>query len=353
MKKRILLLFGGPSSEHEVSLQSAKSVYSNLNRDKYEILPVGIDKNGQWFFANTQDFIIDNVDYLKTKLNTDKMKLVTLERKDDQFFLQNIAGDEVAQVDLVLPVLHGPFGEDGQLQAELENIGVPYVFSDSKSSSLAMDKIRSKDLVKKNNITVAPEIILRKGDNFDPKDIIEKLSLPIVIKPNELGSSVGVTIAKNEKDLAQGIAAGFVYGNTVLLEKFIAGRELTVAVIGNDTPQALPVIEIIPKTSDWFDYQAKYSTGGSAEVCPAEIPDEVRSRVQRDAIKAFEIIGCRDLARVDFIWSKDDDELYFLEINTIPGMTDASLTPKAAKAANMSFKEFLDKIIEIAENRRG
>jgi D-alanine-D-alanine ligase len=169
----------------------------------------------------------------------------------------------------------------------------------------------------------------------------------MVIKPLELGSSVGISIPKNKEDLEKGIIEAFRYGTKVLIEKYIKGRELTVTIMGSsDNPLALPVIEIVPKISDWFDYKAKYEKGGSEEICPANIPEEIKEKVQKLAKKVYIAIGCKDLARADFIWDEKTDNLYFIDLNTIPGMTATSLAPQAAKAAGMKFSEFLDKLIE-------
>jgi len=190
------------------------------------------------------------------------------------------------------------------------------------------------------------------GKKYKTEKIIKKLNLPVVVKPIELGSSVGISVSKTEEELKNAISKALEYNEEVLLEQFIEGRELTVAVFGNKSPKALPVIEIIPKVSTFFDYKAKYQTGGSEEVCPAQVPEDIRKKVQKYAVKIFKVLSCRDLARADFILSKNDGKLYFLEINTIPGMTATSLAPQAAKAAGMEFSEFLDKLISEAMKRK-
>jgi D-alanine-D-alanine ligase len=172
-----------------------------------------------------------------------------------------------------------------------------------------------------------------------------------VVKPIESGSSVGMSICHKVEDLSQAIEKAFEYSDEVMLEQFVKGREFTVAVMGNEKPKALPVVEIIPKIAEFFSYEAKYQVGGSEELCPADIPEEIRKKMQKYAIKIFKALDCRDLARADFIWSETDQKLYFLEINTIPGMTSASLAPKAAKASGFTFPEFLDKIIQSAIKR--
>lgn len=303
-KLKIALLAGGISGEREVSINTGKQIFSVLDKNKYEI------------------FQYDP----KTDLK--------------QFFLDALE----KKFDLVFPALHGPYGEDGKLQGMLDMIDMPYVFSDCLSSALAMNKQKSKIIARDTGLDIIPDVVIKK--NYNSAQIITKLSLPIVIKPIELGSSVGITIAKDEKELKKGINLAFKHQNLLILEKFIQGRELTVAVIGQGRgARALPVIEIKPKVSSWFDYQAKYEVGGSEEICPAKIPDKIRDRVQGLAAKIYLAIGCKDLARADFIWSKKGEKLYFLEINTIPGMTATSLAPQAAKAAGMEFGDFLDRLI--------
>ncbi|PIR93129.1 D-alanine--D-alanine ligase A [Candidatus Falkowbacteria bacterium CG10_big_fil_rev_8_21_14_0_10_43_10] len=353
-KKRICLLFGGKSGEHEVSLQSAKSIYEALDKEKYEVLLVGIDKQGKWRLGNSANYLLnaDSGDYTQTKLNTEAMQaIVPVSDNNTTSLISQSNGREMGKVDIVLPAVHGPYGEDGKLQGMLDMLGVPYVFSGTLASALAMNKAKTKLIAKSIGLTVAEDIVLEKDNEYNINNIINKLSLPIVVKPNELGSSVGTTIVNSAQELKAGIKEGFKYDHTLILEQFIKGRELTVPIMGNNSPKALPVIEIIPKVSGWFDYRAKYAVGGSDEICPADIPGDIKSKIQEMSVKIFKAVGCADLARADFIWSKENGELYFLEINTIPGLTKNSLTPKAAKVAGMSFSEFLDKLIKLAEKR--
>ncbi|MDD5291333.1 MAG: D-alanine--D-alanine ligase [Patescibacteria group bacterium] len=307
-KIKIALLSGGRGGEREISLKTGEQIYKALDKEKYQIFKFDPKNNLGKFFS----------DALKKKF------------------------------DLIFPALHGPFGEDGKLQGLLDILGIPYLFSGCLASALAMNKYKTKVIAGKEGILMAPDILIRKNEKYSLDKIIKKLSLPIVVKPSELGSSVGMSIAKTKKELEEGIRTAFRYDREVLLEKFIKGRELTVPVMGNNPPRALPVIEIIPKVSTWFDYRAKYEVGGSEEVCPAKIPARIRAEAQSQALAAYKAIGCKDLARVDFIWQKGSDKLCFLEINTIPGMTATSLVPQAAKAAGLPFSKFLDKLISQA-----
>jgi len=257
----------------------------------------------------------------------------------------------------------------------LDLLGVPYVFSGTLASALAMNKYKTKIIAQELGIETARSVILRRGggqdriyrtisrneeivneEKYGLNDIVNLLSLPIVIKPMELGSSVGVSIAKSKNKLASGITEAFNHGSEIMLEQYIAGKELAAAVMTEQTPKgegeggirfkALPLVEITPQVSSWFDYRAKYEKDGSREICPARVPDTVKDHVQKMAVRIFAAIGCKDVARADFIFGKNNGKVYFLEINTIPGMTKTSLVPRAARAAGMSFSEFLDKLIE-------
>src|SRR3989339_1540039 len=348
-KINLAVIFGGRSSEHEVSLASAKSVLKALSGDKYNTIPVAITKKGNWLIG------AKGGEYLRLHAKSagkenaisleSSQSLVTSKNNDEKNLSGFMEGEISGGIDLVLPILHGAYGEDGRIQGMLDMLGIPYVFSGVLAHALAMNKPKAKINVKNAGVTVAAERLLYDGENYDAEKIISELSLPLVIKPAELGSSVGIAIAKDKKSLEKGIADAFRYGRTVMLEKYIAGREFTVAVMGTDTPEALPVIEIIPKISDFYDYKAKYEEGGSEHVCPADITDNNRAKMQAYAVASFKAIGCRDLARADFIWSGEDDVIYFIELNTIPGMTATSLAPEAARAAGLDFTAFLDKLI--------
>lgn len=354
LKINLAVIFGGKSGEHEVSLRSAKQVMEALDKEKYNIIPVAIAKAGQWLIGEKgQEYI--NLNLLAAEkeggIKTDLPE--KLKENQDEFGLAKFSADNYGEnkIDLALPILHGTYGEDGKLQGLLDMLGMPYVFSGTLASALAMHKSKTKIIAKSAGLKIAKDVVINKNKKYNLSKIIAKLNLPIVVKPSELGSSVGTSLAQSEEELENGIQTALQYGDEVLLEQFIKGRELTVAIMGDKTPKALPVIEIIPKVSGWFDYRAKYEKGGSEEVCPAEIPEEIKKKIQKYAVKIFKAVGCYDLARADFIWSAQDNKLYFLEINTIPGMTATSLAPQAAAAAGMSFSQFLDKLISGALKR--
>ncbi|HPN96759.1 MAG TPA: D-alanine--D-alanine ligase family protein [Candidatus Moranbacteria bacterium] len=352
-KLNLAIIFGGQSGEHEVSLKSANQVMSAISKEKYNIIPIAITKGGNWLIGEKgKQYMDENLPLAQTEggvSHEQSQKLVGAVENNNFNFIQ---GGADKKIDLVLPIVHGQYVEDGKLQGMLEMIGIPYVFSGTLASSLAMNKHKTKLIAKSVGIKIAKEVMVAKGKKHNSDKIISKLNLPIVIKPVESGSSVGINIAKNKEELEAGIQKALEYGSEVLLEQFIKGRELTVAVMGNKSPKALPVIEIIPKISSFYNYDAKYQDGGSEHICPAEITDDTRKKVQKYAVKIFKAIGCRDLARADFIFSENDSKLYFLEINTIPGMTATSLAPQAAKAVGMEFPDFLDKLIKEALGRK-
>jgi D-alanine-D-alanine ligase len=233
----------------------------------------------------------------------------------------------------------------------LDMLGVPYVFSGVLAHAIGMNKPKAKIIAARAGVPVAKDRIIKKHEDINLEDIISELDLPVMVKPAELGSSVGVALCKTKEDLEKGIEDAFTYGDEVIIERYIKGRELTVTVMGDKDPQALAVTEIIPLISEFYDYKAKYEDGGSKHVCPAELSKEDEEKLKGYAVAGFKAIGCKDLSRLDFMWSERDNEFYFTDINTIPGMTPTSLAPEAAALAGMNFTQFLDKLIEGAMRR--
>lgn len=304
---KVALLSGGTSNEREISLRSGEAVFAALDKNKYEIF--------------------------RYDLKTD---------------LENFINDALAEkFKIVLPILHGAVGEDGRLQGLLDILNLKYVFSGHLSHAIGMNKNLAKTIVAARGITTPESVILNKLDNYDLKKISSALSWPIMVKPVSAGSSVGISKANNEAELSRAISNAFQYDNQIILEKYIKGREFTVAIMGNKCPQALPVIEIIPKAGEFYDYRSKYEDGGSEHICPAVIDNELSEKIKNCAVNVFQIIGCADLARVDFMMD-ENNQFYFIEINTIPGMTSVSLAPEAARQSGLEFGDFLDRLIESA-----
>ncbi len=336
-KLNLAILFGGPSGEHDVSLSSARGIVDALDKERYEIIPIAITREGKWLLGNKGKSYLLASKASRTETNSTNRQVTRL----DNF----TAGKLGQPIDLILPIGHGPFVEDGKLQGMLDMLGIPYLFSGTLASALAMHKSKTKTVAQNIGLSVLPEVIVKAGAIPDSTKIVEKLSLPLVVKPTGLGSSIGITIAKTQKELQAGIKSALAHTDEVMVEKYQLGRELTVGVMGNKNPRPLPVVEIIPEVSNFYDYQAKYDENGSRHICPARIPAEITARVQAEAVKIFTEVGCADLARADFIWDEESGKIYFLEVNTIPGMTPTSLVPEAAKAEGMDFGEFLGKLI--------
>ncbi len=305
MKKlTIALLSGGNSSEREVSLASGDQVYESLDKQRYKVL-----------------------------------------RYDPRTDLGRLVADAF-QIDAALIILHGPFGEDGTVQGLLDLLGIAYQGSGVLGSAVAMNKLASKRLYEKAGLLTPAYLTVKRGDPIDLEAVKKYLGVPVVVKPVGAGSSIGMSIVRDGKALPAAIDLAFSHDDTLLLERYIVGTELTVGVLGNETLDALPVIEIRPGSGfEFFDYQAKYTAGATEEICPAPIPDDIREKAQSYAKIAHTELFCKGYSRTDMILSGQD--LFILETNTIPGMTRTSLLPRAAKAAGMSFSDLLDRLIQL------
>lgn len=305
-KLKLALLSGGISSEREVSLSSGNQVYDALDKTKYDI-----------------------------------------RRYDPQTDLPKLVAD-AAGIDAALIILHGPYGEDGTVQGLLDLLGIPYQGAGVLGSALAMNKLVAKKLYESAGLPVAPYMVVdgRSGQTVDPQAVNDQLGFPVVIKPMEAGSSVGMSIVRTPGGMPDAVTAALNYDNEVMIEAFIGGIEVTAGVLGNDTLEALPLVEIVPGGDhEFFDYDAKYTPGLTEEICPARISEELTAKAQDYALRAHRILQCRGYSRTDMIVK--EDQLYLLETNTIPGMTATSLFPQAARAAGYSFSALLDRLIEL------
>ncbi len=308
-KKTIALIFGGISSEREVSLNSGKQVYDALDKNKYDIL--------------------------KYDSKTDIPRLVT----------------DADKIDCALIILHGPYGEDGTVQGLLDLLDIPYQGAGVLGSAVAMNKLLSKHLYEKAGLTVPSYMVVRRGDSIDVDPIVTELGLPLVVKPVETGSSVGMSIVRADSSLAAAVKKSLEFGATAMIEAYITGTEITCGVLGNQDLEALPLIEIIPgENHEFFDYEAKYQPGATREICPARIDTRLTQKAQTCAIAAHKALYGQGYSRTDMILK--DDEFFVLETNTIPGMTATSLYPQSAKAAGMSFGQLLDRLIQLGIDAR-
>ncbi|MFC7370486.1 D-alanine--D-alanine ligase [Fictibacillus iocasae] len=301
---KVAVLYGGVSAEREVSLSTGKQIIAALEQKGHQVT---------------------GMDFHPSRLGS------LLELDADMVFLG----------------LHGRFGEDGRLQGFLDMLGVPYVGSGALASGIAMDKAKSKMFFKEKNIRIAKEVVLdKKLYSEDQADL--PFGFPAVVKPNREGSTIGLTIAQNQSELLQGINEAFKHDETVLVEEFIAGTEVTVAVIGEKGHvQALPVVEIVPKNK-YYDYESKYAEGGSVHYVPARVSDEVTALLQKQAVLAHESLGCEVYSRVDFIVPNDGSDPVILEVNTLPGMTPTSLFPDAAREIGLDYPDMIETLLSLS-----
>lgn len=303
---------GGPSSEHEVSLNTGEKIAEYLDREKFEVFPVKIKKNGRW-----------------------PITLANLKERADVAFI----------------AMHGEYGEDGQVQSLLETFGIPYTGSGPVASAWAMDKGKAQLIFSENGLAVPEGVVFKKTDSDINWAQVKTWDLPLVVKPTDRGSSVGVSIAKKNEDLVPAIRQAFRHSNTVMIQKYIKGRELACGVLDiNGTAVALMPTEIVPKKSDFFDFASKYEVGGSEEITPPDLPREKLKEIQLTALRAHKALGCSGMSRADFILDSSG-KLHVLEVNTIPGMTQTSLLPQQAEKMGFGFSRLLEIIIKSALNK--
>ncbi|TSC82298.1 MAG: D-alanine-D-alanine ligase [Parcubacteria group bacterium Gr01-1014_20] len=349
-KIRVGILFGGKSAEHEVSLQSAKNVVDAIDKEKYEVVLIGIDKFGKWLLPNKAQFLLNASDPKLIKLNKENVESVALVPQSGGELTNLSSEGTVAGVDVVFPILHGPFGEDGTVQGLLKLAGVPFVGAGVLGSAVGMDKDVMKRLLRDAGLPIANFLVFKQGDNLDFEEVSIKLGLPFFVKPANLGSSVGISKVRNREDFRKAIDEAFQYDIKIVIEEFVDGRELECAVLGNEKPMASGVGEIIPN-HEFYSYEAKYvdENGARLEV-PAKIPSEINERVHELAVKSFRVLECEGLGRVDFFLKKDGD-LVVSEINTIPGFTKISMYPRLWEASGVSYTELISSLIELAIER--
>ncbi len=304
MKKTIALLCGGISSEREVSLKSGEQVLQSLDKSKYEV-----------------------------------------RRYDTQTDLPRLVA-EAKQIDAALIILHGPYGEDGTVQGLLELLDIPYQGAGVLGSALAMNKLAAKQLYERAGIPVPPYVVARRNDAVSAEQLVQRLGLPLVVKPAVGGSSIGMSIVRAADQIPQALTKAFDQDGTILVESYIKGIEITAGVLGNDNLEALPLIEIVPDAKhEFFDYVAKYTAGATQEICPARISPALTEKAQSYARMAHQALFCKGYSRTDMMLRGDD--IFVLETNTIPGMTRTSLLPQAAQVAGISFSQLLDRLIEL------
>ena len=352
MKKlSVCILFGGISPEHEVSLRSAESVLNNIDHSKYNVFPVGITREGDWILYGGKDY--SQLPSGAWRNHPDNRKAAISPVRGQG--LLSFEGDCVVRerIDVVFPVLHGENGEDGAMQGLLQMAGIPYVGPHVAASAVSMDKTLTKLVIDHAGVPQAAWQLVRRGElDGRMEQVLDSLenrfNYPMFVKPAGTGSSVGVSKASDRETLSRALVSAAAFDEKVLVEEFIHGREVEVAVMGNENPVA-SVCGEIDSGADFYDYDAKYITDTSVAYIPARIPEDVAESVREAAIKVYSAIGCRGLSRVDFFVTYEDNRVVFNEINTLPGFTSISMYPKLFAASGIPYSELIDELLRLAQ----
>ncbi len=347
-KLRVGIIFGGRSGEHEVSLMSAQGVIGAIDKDKYEVVPIGITKEGRWLASG------DPMKALSSGIPAASNPAALLAeptqrglmRLDDQE--QGLTAVQVSQIDVIFPILHGPYGEDGTVQGLLELAGLPYVGAGVTASAVGMDKILFKDVMRAHGLPVVPGLVLkRKTWEQGPRGILDWIEAEIgfdcFVKPANLGSSVGISKAHNRGELEAALQEAARYDRKLVVEQAIDAREIEVSVLGNDEPVASMPGEILP-SNEFYDYAAKYLDGESEVLIPAPIPSETTDLIRKLAVEAYLAIDCAGMARADFLLERTTGQVYINEVNTLPGFTPISLYPQLWAASGVTYPELIERL---------
>ncbi|GHU96660.1 D-alanine--D-alanine ligase A [Spirochaetia bacterium] len=365
-KIKVGILFGGKSAEHEVSLQSAKNVFDALDREKYDPVLIGIDKSGRWLLNDASTFLLNADDPGRIRLNQDSRAVALVPESGGR--IADLTGSGRAgsliegsanlpgglsddPIDVIFPILHGPFGEDGTVQGLLKLADLPFVGAGVLASAVGMDKDVMKRLLRDGGVPIGKFIALQSHQAIpDFAEVTARLGLPLFIKPANMGSSVGVSKAHNEAEYRAGVRAAFAYDRKIVIEEFIQGREIECAVLGAEEPAASVPGEVI-SSHEFYSYDAKYlDENGAALEIPAKLPENIVRTIQQLAIKTFQVLSCEGLGRVDF-FLKPNGEPVVNEINTMPGFTKISMYPKLWEASGIPYSALLDKLIDLAIRR--
>ena len=342
MKKSIAVLYGGRSVEHEISIRSAKNIVANLDQNRYETILVGIDKNGSWFLNDSVTENIDSGHPLSLKLDAQNPGIIADESND------------LINIDVVFPILHGTDGEDGTIQGLFTAMNLPVAGSGVLGSAISMDKIVSKKILKECGLPVAPYIEFSQGqkDSISYDEIVKEIGSPFMIKSAALGSSVGISMVKAKIDLKEAIDDSFQYSDKIMVEEFIKGRELECAILGNNPPKAsVPGEIVILKDYDFYTYEAKYLDEEAIRIdIPAKLEELKISEIRKVCIDAYRALRCEDYARVD-LFLRENGEIVINEINTIPGFTNVSMFPMMWQHMGMSYTQLISEIIDLSMER--
>jgi D-alanine-D-alanine ligase len=348
-KLRVAILFGGKSAEHEVSLQSARNVANSLDKSKYEAVLIGINKAGQWLAPGVSERYLALASNKSTK-GPEKSREVVMMAPSGGGILTRDSGTIEGKIDVVFPVLHGPFGEDGTVQGLLKLADVPFVGAGVLGSAVGMDKDVMKRLLREAGIPIAKFVVVHSHEKVAFTDVKKKLGLPMFVKPANLGSSVGVSKVRHEKEFKEALKHAFEFDTKVLVEEFVDGKEVECSVLGDENPIASVPGELVIK-SEFYSYEAKYlDPDAMVPQIPAKLSKKTTKEIQELAVKTFKALCCEGMGRVDFFVTKDDRVLVN-EINTIPGFTNISMYPKMWEASGIPYAKLIDKLIELAIKR--
>jgi len=355
-KLRVGLIFGGRSGEHEVSFCSATSIIKAINKDKYTVVPIGITKEGRWISPQDSELALQSgkIEGKSTVILLNDPSGNALIRADNNQRLDK--SSTLERVDIIFPILHGPYGEDGTIQGLLELANIPYVGSGVAASAISMDKDFMKTIFQQRGLPILKWMTIKRKEWQKEKEKILSLiqnsfEYPLFVKPANMGSSVGITKVHKKEELEKAIDLASSYDRKILIEEGLEEvREIECGVLGNDEPRASVVGEVRP-AGEFYDYDSKYIDGGTQLIIPAELPDDVSKKVQEIALRAFKAVDAVGMARVDFFVSKKENKIYLSEINTIPGFTSVSMYPRLWVASGMPYSELIDRLIQMALER--
>ncbi len=352
-KIRVGVLFGGKSAEHEVSLQSAKNVVEAMDREKYEVVLIGIGKDGRWHASDASPRLTARDGAAAIALNPEgsQVALVPRGERGELVDLEAQRRRKLPELDVVFPVLHGPMGEDGTVQGLLKLVNVPFVGAGVLGSAVGMDKDVMKRLLREAGIPTPEFLVFRRADGRpDAENVTQVLGMPCFVKPANLGSSVGITKAHDAAEFDAAVDTAFAYDRKIIVETAIEGREIECSVLGNDEPIASVPGEILPQ-HEFYSYEAKYldESGAGLEI-PANLPEDLTREVQRVAVQTYQVLCCEGMARVD-CFVQEDGAVLVNEINTIPGFTRISMYPKLWESSGICYTELIDRLIQLALDR--
>src|SRR5512133_73691 len=348
-KLKVAIVFGGRSAEHEVSLQSAKNVIESLDKSKYEPVLIGIDKEGRWFLNENSIKLMDAADPKMIRLSSGNNEVALIPNGVSSQVISLSGNDQIGKIDVIFPVLHGPYGEDGTVQGLAKLANLPCVGAGILGSSVGMDKDVMKRLLRDAGIPIGKFITMNAvtRNNYSYQRVAKELGNTLFVKPANLGSSVGISKVRNDQEYGKAIDLAFQYDLKVVVEEEIKGREIECAILGNENPMASIPGEVIP-LSDFYSYEAKYiDEHGAALEIPAKLPDHIVKKIQEVAIETYKTLECLGLARVDSFLTPDE-KIIVNEINTIPGFTKISMYPKLWEKTGIPYTELVDRLIQLA-----